>query len=106
MTWSLQGNSTSSSTLGVWLWALYFCIIYRDVFVVSFFHLFLKDVDLHLGSMLASFSMFFALLVRASILHGFVINCAMIFKVFSLISIVQHPIGETLKNTGVYVIFA
>ena len=34
------------------------------------------DFDLHFGSMLVSFSMVFALLFRASILHGFVINFA------------------------------
>ena len=60
------------------------------------------DFDLHFGAMLASFFMFFALLFRASILHGFVINSARIFiyifEVFLLISDVLHPIGETLKN--------
>ena len=37
------------------------------------------EFDLHFGSMLASFSMFVALLFRASILHGFVIKFAMDF---------------------------
>jgi hypothetical protein len=56
------------------------------------------DFDLHFGAMLASFSMFFALLFRASILHG--------FEVFLLISVVLHPIGETLKNTCFHVALA
>ena len=73
---------TSSGTLGpgpFWAYsflALNFCIIVRDVFLYSFFIYFLMDFDLHCGAMLASFSMFVALLFRASILHGFVINFA------------------------------
>ena len=65
--------------------ALHFCIIFRDVFCIVFSY-FLMDFDLHFGAMLASFSMFFASLFRASVLHGFFINFARIsicfFKYF------------------------
>ena len=45
---------------------------------VLLFHVFWMDLDLHFGGMLASFSMFFAWLFRASILHWFFINFARI----------------------------
>ena len=99
---------TSSGTPGrgpLWaygFWALHSCIIVRDVFCM-FFHVLLMEFKLHFGSMLVAFSMFFALLFRASILQGFVINFARIFiymfEVFLLISMVLHPSGETIKNT-------
>ena len=59
--------------------ALHFCIIFRDVFLYCFFHVFLMDFDLRFGAMLASFSMFVALRFRASILHGFVISFSRMF---------------------------
>ena len=40
--------------------ALNFCIMFRDVLLFSFFMFLSIDFDAHLGSMLASFSMFFA----------------------------------------------
>ena len=85
--------------------ALNFCIIFRDVFCIVFSCFF----DIHFGSMLASFSMFFAWLFRASILHGFFIIFArnfMFFEVCLLISMVLHPIGERFKNTCFYISFA
>ena len=58
-------------------WRLHFCIIVRDELEI-FFQIFEIDFDLHFGSMLASFSMFVAFCFRSSILHGFVINVAII----------------------------
>ena len=81
---------TSSGTLGprtplgpserMAFWRFIFASFF-GVFVL-FFHVCLMDFDLHFGAMLASFSMFVALLFRASILHGFVINFGRMFIYF------------------------
>ena len=82
LTWSLRRNSLPLLALRALgplrahgFMALHFCIIFRDVFLYCF----LMDFDLHFGTMLASFSMFVALLFRPSILHGFVINFERMF---------------------------
>ena len=42
-------------------WRLHSCIIFRDDLLHNFFHVFSMDFDLHFSSMLASFSVSFAL---------------------------------------------
>ena len=88
LTWSLRRNSLPLLALRAQrplrahsFLALHFCIIFRDVFLYCFF-MFLIDVDLHFGAMLASFSMFFVLRFRALIFHRFVINFSKMFIYF------------------------
>ena len=79
---------TSSGTPGPrapqseWLFGASFLHHFSWCVFALFFHVFLMDSDLHFGVMLASFSMFFALLFRASILDGTVINFARICMCF------------------------
>ena len=93
--WSLRRNSLPlpalrahgplHSGLGPSRPMAFWRFIFASFFVMCFcivFSCFLMDFDLHFGAMLASFSMFFALLFRASILHGFVINFGRIFIYF------------------------
>ena len=85
LTWSLRRNSLPLLALQAQrpLRAHSFLALNFASFFVMFFckvfSCFLMDFDLHFGAMLASFSMFVALFFRASILHGFVINCARMF---------------------------
>ena len=67
------------------------------------------EFDFNFCAMLASFSMLFALFVRASMSHGFHQFCnefCVFFEIFVLISMVLHPIGDTLQNTCFYITFA
>ena len=93
LTWSLQRNSLPLPALRaqgpsgrIALWRL----IFASLFFVCFFHIFLINFDLHCGTMLASFSMFFALLFRASILDGTVIIFARFVCDFWIIFVDFH----------------
>ena len=88
LTWSLRRNSLPLPALRaqgpsgrIAFWRLIFASFFVMFFCIVF-SCFLMDFDLHFGAMLASFSMFFASLFRASILDGTVINFARICMCF------------------------
>ena len=95
---------------GLWLLGASFLHHFSWCFFELFFHVLLIDVDLHFGSMLESFSMFFALPFSSIDFtwncHQFCKEFYIIFEVFLLISMVLHPIGEALKNNCFYFTFA
>ena len=89
--------------------ALNFCIIFRDVFLYCFFMFFdgfRPPFWRHVGVIFHVFCITFSSIGSTWIFHQFCKDFYMFFEVFLLISMVLHPIGESLKNTCFYVTFA
>ena len=80
-----------------------FCLV---IFLLHSCSCIFDEVELHFGSMLASFSMFLHGIDFTWIRHQFCHDLFMFFERRLLIFIVLHPIGETFKNICFYNIFA
>ena len=81
--------------------ALYFCIIFRDVFcIVS--ACFSMDFDLHVGVIFHMFCILFSSIDFTWICHQFCKDFHIFVEVLLLISIVLHPIGENPNSSSVF----
>ena len=89
--------------------ALIFCIIFRDVFCIvcsCICNRFRPPFWHHVGVIFNVFCIIVSSIDSTWIVHQFCKDFYVFFVIFLLISMVLHPIGESLKNNSFYITFA